>query len=388
MNFAPTDEQVMFRDSVRRFVADEYPFDKRLKIVAEAPGYRPEHWKTFADLGWLSVPFSEEHGGLGGDPFDLMVLMEEFGRALLVSPYLSTAVLSGRLLQEAGGDTASSLIAGIVAGDVQIAAALAETQGRYDLFDVATRADHRDGAWHISGRKLGVSFASTADRLIVSARTSGGRRDRTGITLFLVDSDASGVTLSSYRTHDGGSAATVDFDHVAVGPDAILGERDGAWSSIELASDIASAALAAEMTGAMWAAQEQTVEYAKTRKQFDQTLGHFQALQHRMVDMFMKCELARSMTIEATDGASMNDPTERTRRIAAARSLIGRYARHVGEEAVQIHGGVGVTMELPVGHYLKRVMAINATLGDPDYHRRRYVRLMRGEDNIAAVGRI
>ncbi|MDZ4737864.1 MAG: acyl-CoA dehydrogenase family protein [Rhodospirillaceae bacterium] len=386
MNFAPTEEQVMFRDSVRRFVADEYPFDKRLKIVAEAPGYRPEHWKAFADLGWLSVPFAEEYGGLGGDPFDLMVLMEEFGRALLVSPYLSTVVLSGRLLQEAGGDTASSLIAGIVAGDVQIASALAEAQGRYDLFDVATKAEHRDGSWHISGRKLGVPFATTADRLIVSARTAGGRRDRTGITLFLVDSDAGGVTRSSYRTHDGGSAATVDFDHVAV--DAVLGERDGAWSSIELVSDIVSAALAAEMTGAMWAAQEQTVEYAKTRKQFDQTLGHFQALQHRMVDMFMKCELARSMTIEATNGAGMNDPAERTRRIAAARSLIGRYARHVGEEAIQIHGGVGVTMELPIGHYLKRVMAINATLGDPDYHRRRYIRLMRGEDNVASVVRV
>ena len=386
MNFAPTDEQAMFRDSVRRFVADEYPFERRLKIVAEAPGYLPEHWKVFADLGWLSVPFAEAAGGLGGDAFDVMVLMEEFGRALLVSPYLSTVVLSGRLLQDAGTEEASAIIAGIVAGDVQVAAALAEPQGRHDLFDVAAVARDEGGSWHLSGRKVGVAFAATADRLIVSARTAGNRRDRTGITLFLVDSDASGVSLYPYRTHDGGSAATVDLDHVEV--EAVLGARDGAWPLIEAASDNASAALAAELTGAMWAAQEQTVEYAKTRKQFDQTLGHFQALQHRMVDMFMKCELARSMTIEATDGAGMSDPAERVRRIAAARSLIGRHARHVCEEAVQIHGGVGVTMELPVGHYLKRVMAINATLGDPDYHRRRYVRLLRGEDNLAAAGAV
>jgi alkylation response protein AidB-like acyl-CoA dehydrogenase len=388
MNFALTDEQAMFRDSVRRFVADEYPFERRLKIVAEAPGYLPAHWKTFADLGWLSVPFAEANGGLGGDAFDVMVLMEEFGRALLVSPYLSTVVLSGHLLQDSGTDEANSLIAGIVAGDVQVAPALAEPQGRHDLFDVATVTHGHEGGWHVSGCKVGVPFAATADRLIVSARTAGSRRDREGITLFLVDSDASGVTIHPYRTHDGGSAAIVDLEHVAVGRDAVLGERDGAWPLIEAASDIASAALAAEMTGSMWAAQEQTVEYAKTRKQFDQTLGHFQALQHRMVDMFMKCELARSMTIEATDGAGMNDPTERAHRAAAARSLIGRYARHVCEEAVQIHGGVGVTMELPVGHYLKRVMAINATLGDPDYHRRRYVRLMRGEDNLAAAGAV
>jgi alkylation response protein AidB-like acyl-CoA dehydrogenase len=388
MRFTLTDEQAMFRDSVRRFVTDEYPFDRRLKIVAEAPGYLEAHWQNFAELGWLAVPFPEALGGLGGNAFDLAVLMEEFGRGLVVSPYLSTVVLSGSLLTEAGGEPAAALIGEIVAGRAKVSAALHEPQGRYDLHDVATRAEPERGGWLLSGRKIGVSFGGTADRLIVSARTEGGRRDAAGVSLFLVDPAAKGVTVQSYRTHDGGSAAVVELARVAVGGDDLLGPLGGALPLIERAADVASAALAAEMVGAMEAAQQATVAYAKTRKQFDQNLGQFQALQHRMVDMFMKCELSRSMAIEAADGAGMADPAERSRRVAAARSLIGRQARHVCEEAVQLHGGVGVTMEVPVGHHLKRVMAINATLGDPAWHRRRYLGHLRGADNLATAGSV
>jgi alkylation response protein AidB-like acyl-CoA dehydrogenase len=386
MRFTPTEEQAMFRDSVRRFVAEEYPFDRRLKIVAGEPGYLDEHWRSFAELGWLGVPFPEELGGLGGGPFDVAVLMEEFGRGLLVSPYLSTVVLSGSLLTDAGGTAVAALIGEIVAGRAKVSAGLYEPQGRYDLNDVATRAERAAHGWHLSGRKIGVPFGGTADRLVVSARTAGARRDAAGITLFLVDPAAKGVTVQSYRTHDGGSAAVVDLAHVAVDGDAGLGPVDHALPLIERAADVASAALAAEAVGAMEAAQQATVAYAKTRRQFDQNLGQFQALQHRMVDMFMKCELSRSMAIEAAAGAGLEDPAERSRRIAAARSLIGRQARHVCEEAVQLHGGIGVTMEVPVGHHLKRVMAINATLGDPAFHRRRYLQLLRGTDNLAAPG--
>jgi alkylation response protein AidB-like acyl-CoA dehydrogenase len=386
MNFTLSEEQVMFRDSVRRFVADAYPFDRRLEIVADAPGYIDAHWRTFAELGWLAVPFPEEHGGLGGSPFDIAVLMEEFGRALLVSPYLSTVVTAGRILLDAGSEAARALIGDIVVGDATVSAALHESQGRYDLHDVATAAVRAGDGWTLSGRKIGVPFGGSANRLFVSARTDGSRRDPAGITLFLVDPAAKGVTVRTYRTHDGGSAATVDLADVVVGPEAILGVQGGGLPLIERAADVTSAAMVAEMVGAMDAAQQMTVEYARTRKQFDQTLGHFQALQHRMVDMFMKCELSRSMSIEASVGAGMADPTGRSRRVAAARSLVGRHARHVCEEAVQIHGGVGVMRELPVGHFLKRVMALNSTHGDPAHHRRRYIRLMRGEDNLISDG--
>ena len=386
MRFTATDEQSMFRDSVRRFVADEYPFDKRLKIVATDPGYRAEHWNAFAELGWLGVPFPEELGGLGGNAFDVAVLMEEFGRGLVVSPYLSTVVLSGRLLVDAGGTAAHDLIGEIVAGKAKVSAGLLEPQGRYDLNDVATRAEPDGDGWRLSGRKVGVMFGATADRLIVSARTGGGRRDPNGISLFLLDPKAKGVSLQAYRTHDGGSAAVLDLANVAVKRADLLGPTGRALPLIERAADVASAALAAEMVGSMEAAQQATVAYAKTRKQFDQNLGQFQALQHRMVDMFMKCELSRSMAIEAADGAGMNDPAERARRIASARALIGRHARLVCEDAVQLHGGIGVTMEVPVGHHLKRIMAINATLGDPAWHRHRYLRFLRGADNLAASG--
>ena len=386
MRFTPTDEQTMFRDSVRRFVADEYPFDKRLKIVADAPGYLEAHWQAFAELGWLAVPFPEELGGLSGSAFDVAVLMEEFGRGLVVSPYLSTVLLAGRLLVDGDSDAAHALIGGIVAGKAKVSAALLEPQGRYDLHDVATRAEPDGEGWRLTGRKTGVPFGATANRLIVSARIAGGRRDPKGISLFLVDPAAKGVALKSYRTHDGGSAAVLDLANVAVGRADLLGPAGRALPLIERATDIASAALAAEMVGAMEAAQQATVAYAKTRKQFDQNLGQFQALQHRMVDMFMKCELSRSMAIEAADGAGMTDPAERARRVASARALIGRQARHVCEEAVQLHGGIGVTMEVPVGHHLKRVMAINATLGDPAWHRHRYLRYLRSADNLAAGG--
>lgn len=388
MRFTPTEEQEMFRDSVRRFVAEEYPFDRRLRIVAGEPGYLGEHWNAFAELGWLGVPFPEELGGLGGSSFDVAVLMEEFGRGLVVSPYLSTVLLSGRILMDADSAPARALIGEIIAGSAKVSAALHEPQGRYDLHDVATTAERAAHGWHLSGRKVGVPFGGSADRLIVSARTAGSRRDVEGITLFLIGADAKGIAVERYRTHDGGSAAVVDLARVAVDGDAVLGTVDRALPLIERAADVASAALAAEMVGAMEAAQQATVAYAKTRKQFDQNLGQFQALQHRMVDMFMKCELSRSMAIEAADGAALEDPAERARRVAAARALIGRHARHVCEEAVQLHGGVGVTMEVPVGHHLKRVMAINATLGDPAFHRRRYLQLLRGADNLAAAGAV
>lgn len=376
MRFVPTEEQVMFRDSVRRFVADEYPFDKRLKIVEQDPGYLPEHWQTFAELGWLAVPFPEELGGLGGSAFDVAVLMEEFGRGLVVSPYLSTVVLSGRLLIDAGSDSARALIGEIIAGTAQVSTAIHETQARYDLHDVATRADRSGQGWEITGRKIGVPFGGTADRLIVAARTGGGQRDRDGISLFLVDAKAKGVAVHSYRTHDGGSAAVVEFARLAVSRDELLGPLDGGLPLLERAADIASAALAAETVGAMEAAQQATVAYAKTRRQFDQNLGQFQALQHRMVDMFIAYEQAKSMACLACSKAdSAESEKDRKRAISAAKIKIADNARLVSQESVQLHGGMGMTEELKVSHTFRRLTVIIDQFGGADYHLERFASL-------------
>ena len=373
MDFSLSEEQVIFRDSVSRFLADEYPFDRRQAQVAEGDGFSPDHWRAFADLGWLALPFPEDYGGLGGTPVETMLLMEQFGRYLVASPYFASIILGGQLLLEGGAEAQKTeLLPALGAGELKLAFAFAEAQARYDLTHVETRAEPAGDGFRISGRKTAVYHAGVADRLIVLARTAGSGRDRDGLSLFLVTPDTAGLAARHYRTQDGGRASDLQLDAVRVGPEALVGPLGAAAPLVERVSDIAIAALTAEAAGAMWAIYEQSLDYAKTRTQFGQTLGSFQALQHRLVDLYMKCQLAQSMVHDATLSLESADRAAAARAAAAAKYKVGDCARAVGQEGIQLHGGIGMTMELPIGHYFKRLTMINATLGDPSHHLRRY----------------
>ena len=373
VDFALSEEQQIFKDSVARFVADEYGFAERQKIVATDAGFLDRHWATFAELGWLALPFAEDYGGLGGSPVETMVLMEQLGRGLVMSPYLASVVLGGNLVAFAGSeDQKAAILPGIAEGKLKLAFAYAEPQARYALADIATTAKPDGDGFVLSGAKSVVFYGAAADRLVVSARTAGGRREADGVSLFVVDAGAAGLTVRGFRTQDGGRAAEVHFEGVAVGAEAALGPIDGAYPVIERTLDHAIAAVCAEATGAMWSIYEQTLEYHKTRQQFGQLLGKFQALQHRMVDVYMKCELASSMAYEATLHLDDPDPAVRRRAASAAKYEIAKYGRDVGQEGVQLHGGIGMTMDVPIGHYFKRLSLINASFGDGPHHLARY----------------
>lgn len=373
MDFSLSEEQKIFRDSVARFIAEEYPFDKRQARVAEEPGFSEAHWRRFAELGWLGAALPERCGGLGGTPVETMLLAEHFGRGLVMSPYLATVVLGANAVLHGGReDQRRALLPEVAEGRLKLAFACAEPGSRYDLHHVGTRARREGEGYVIDGHKAVVFYAACADRIVVSARTGGALRDPEGLSLFLVDAKAGGLEARHYPTHDGGRASELRFDGVRVDAGELLGEAGGALPVIERVADHAIASLCAEAVGAMWAVYEQTLAYLKTREQFGRTLGRFQALQHRMVDVYMKCELAQSMVYEATLHLDSPDATARRRAASSAKYEIGRNARDVGQEGVQLHGGIGMTFELPIGHYLKRITMINASFGDPRHHLRRY----------------
>ena len=379
MDFSLSEEQSIFRDSVARFVAEEYAFDKRQALVSEEPGYSEAHWERFAELGWLAATLPEAYGGLGGTPVEAMLLAEQFGRGLVMSPYLATAVLGANAILHGGSEAQKrALLPGVAEGRLKLAFAYAEPQSRYDLHDVATRARADGDGYRIDGHKSVVFYAGAADRIVVSARTAGETRDAGGISLFLVDASAQGLEARHYPTQDGGRASELRFDGVRVGMEDRLGEagtEGGALAVIERVIDHGIASLCAEAVGAMWAVYEQTLAYLKTREQFGRTLGSFQALQHRMVDVYMKCELAQSMVYEATLHLDAPEAATRGRAAASAKHEVGRNARDVGQEGVQLHGGIGMTFDLPIGHYLKRITMINSSFGDPRHQLRRYQRL-------------
>ena len=376
MDFSLSEEQSIFRDSVARFIAEEYAFDARQALVAEEPGYSEAHWERFAELGWLAAALPEAYGGLGGSAVETMLLAEHFGRGLVMSPYLATVVLgAGAILHGGSEEQKRALLPEVAEGRLKLAFAYAEPQSRYDLHDVATRARAEDGGYRIEGRKGVVFYAGSADRIVVSARTAGETRDTSGISLFLVDAKAPGLEAKHYPTQDGGRASELRFDGVRVEAEERLGEagtEGAALAVVERVIDHAIAWVCAEAAGAMWAVYEQTLAYLKTREQFGRTLGSFQALQHRMVDVYTKCELATSMVYEATLHLDAPDAATRSRAAAAAKYAVGRNARDVGQEGVQLHGGIGMTFELPIGHYLKRITTINSSFGDPRYQLRRY----------------
>ena len=376
MDFALTDEQRLLKESVERLLADRCRFEDRQRFMAEPTGWSRALWRSYAELGLLGLPFEEKHGGVGGGPVETMIVMEAFGRALALEPFFATVVLGGGLLR-LGADEAmrSVLIPKIAAGDLLLAFAHGERQSRYDLADIATAA-RRDGADYVlDGVKSLVIHGDCADKLVVSARLVGARTDRDGIGLFVVDADAAGVSRRAYPTVDGLRAAEVILSGVRVGADRVLSEPGKAFPLIAKVADSAIAALAAEAVGAMGAMHESTVEYLKTRKQFGVPIGSFQVLQHRASEMLIALEQARSMAVFATMMAEEPDPTERRKAIAAAKVQIGRSGRFVGQQAIQLHGGIGMTMEYKVGHYFKRVTVIDTLFGDADHHLAELARL-------------
>jgi len=369
MDFELSEEQRLLKQSVERLLVDRYGFEQRTAYMKEPGGFSRALWKQYADLGVLALPFAEEDGGIGGGAVDVMIVMEALGRALVLEPYLATVVLAGGVLRHAGSQAQrASLIPKIADGSLILALAHAERQSRYDLADVATTA-RRDGAGYVlDGAKGLVLHGDGADKLVVSARVAGKPRDRDGIALFLIDAKASGVSVRGYPTIDGLRAAEVTLSGVKVGAEGVIGEPGKALAVIERVVDEGMAALCAEAVGAMEVMHELTVDYLKTRRQFGVPIGNFQVLQHAAVDMLMATEQARSMAMLAAMMAEEPNAVERHKSIAAAKVQIGRSGRFVGKTATQLHGGIGMTMEYKVGHYFKRVTAIDVLFGDADHH--------------------
>jgi pimeloyl-CoA dehydrogenase small subunit len=369
MDFELSEEQRLLRDSVERLMADRYDFAARKRYAQEPGGFSADMWRQYAELGLLALPFAEHDGGVGGGPVETMIVMEAFGRALALEPYLATVVLGGGFLRLGGSDAMrAALVPQIAGGSLKLAFAHAERQARYDLADVATTARRDRTGFVLDGAKSLVLHGDAANKLVVSARLSGARRDRDGLALFLVDSAAAGVARRGYPTVDGLRAAEITFAGVRVAADAVIGELGQGLALIEHVVDGAIAALASEAVGAMAAMHDLTVAYLGTRKQFGVPIGSFQVLQHRAADMLIALEEARSMALFATMMAEETDAAERRRAIAAAKVQIGRSGRVVGQGAIQLHGGIGMTMENLVGHYFKRVTMIDTLFGDADHH--------------------
>jgi pimeloyl-CoA dehydrogenase small subunit len=378
MDFDFSDEQRQLKDSIDRLLNGAYgDLNKRVGYMKEPTGYNAALWRQYAELGLLGVPFAEEHGGLGQGLMETMIIAEAFGRALAIEPYLATVVLAGGALRHSGNAALlGELVPAIVEGKLTLALAHQEKQARYDLADTATtaRSDGK-GGYTLEGEKCVVLHGDSADKLIVSARASGARAERKGIGLFLVDAKANGVTRRGYPTQDGMRAADVTLSGVKVGPEAVVAGPEKGLQVLERVIDEAIAALSSEAVGAMASLHEMTVDYLKTRKQFGVPIGSFQVLQHRAVDMLTVLEQARSMAYYATMMAGEADATERRKAMSAAKVQVGRSARHVGEQAIQLHGGIGMTMEYKAGHYFKRLTMIDMAYGDADYHLRQLARL-------------
>ena len=373
MNFDYTNEQQILKDSVERFVRDNYDLDKRNALVSKDPGWSEDHWRQYAELGWLGLPFSEEDGGFGGTTVETMLLMEEFGKGLVVEPYMATVVLAGGVLRRAASKAQKQkLIPGIVDGSLHLALGYAEEQARFDLHDVVTSARADGDGYVLNGTKSVVLNAATADFVIVSARTSGGQIDTGGITLFLVPTDTDGAKRENYPTVDGLRASEFILTDVRVDNDAIVGELDQGYPVLLDAISDGILAVAAEAVGAMEVLYKDTVEYTQQREQFGHPLSDFQALQHRMVDMFVEHEQCKSQLFRATMEAAQHAP-DTDKDVHALKALIGKAGTFVGENAVQLHGGMGMTEELRVGHYFKRLLVIDTQFGNSDYHLEQFV---------------
>jgi alkylation response protein AidB-like acyl-CoA dehydrogenase len=374
MDIQLTEEQELLRGSLQRLLRDHYDFDARRKIVATDEGWSRKHWSAFAELGLCAAPFQESSGGLGGGPLATMIVMREFGRNLVVEPFLETVVLAGGLIEDIGSQTQRKVfLPQIMAGESIWALAWAEGRSRYDFNNVATTARRQGEVYVLNGTKTTVIGAPWADKLIVSARTSGEPRDRSGVSLFVVDRRSANLHLQSFKTIDGRRAAEITLMNVEVPASQVLGTEGEGVAALEACRDRAIAALCAEAVGAMSELNSVTLEYAKTRKQFGVALGTFQVLQHRMVDMFIALEEATSLTQHLNLSLATGEP-HGSKLASGAKSKVGYAARFIAEQAIQLHGGMGMSDELNVGHYFKRIASINIQFGDPTYHLMRYAR--------------
>lgn len=382
MDFRLTDEQRMLQDTVSRLVREQYAFETRQKLMESEEGFSRDMWRQYAELGLLGIGLPEDVGGFGGG-IELMIVMQQLGRGLILEPYISTVVLGGTLIAAAGSDAQKEdLLGRMVGGELLLAFAHGEPQSRYNLSDVQTRAEKSGDGWKLTGNKAVVANGDQADLLIVSARVSGDVRDEDGIGLFLVDPKADGVRVRGYQTIDGSRAAEITLDGVQVGGDAVLGEPGKAYAAIEQAVGRAIVALCAESVGEMEVINDLTLDYIKTRKQFGVPIGKFQVLQQRMVDMMIALEQSRSFTILAA--ARVDEPgEERERTLSGAKYYIGKSGRFVAESAIQLHGGIGMTWEYSMPHYAKRVVMIDHQLGDVDHHLERFSSLMSNTETAA-----
>lgn len=374
MDFDLTEEQTLLKDTIERWAADACPtLEATIAARAEPAGFSAAHWAELADLGVLGLPFAEADGGFGGGPLEVGLVMEAFGRRLAPEPFLASIVVAGDVLRRGANDAQrAAILPAVIAGTSRPILAHGEAQARFDLFDVATTATKTaSGGWRLDGRKTVVEHGGSADLLIVSARTSGSRRDPGGITLFLVPADLAGLRVVARAAQDGGRTADVSLDGVEVPADAVLGPVGGGFDLVERAHEAAIAAIAAEAIGSMEALTDLTVEYLRTRKQFGVAIGSFQSLQHKAVDMFVALEQARSMALYAAMMVDAEDAEERRSAISAAKVQINRSARFVGQTAVQLHGGIGMTMEYLGAHHFRRLAMIEIAFGDTAHHLKR-----------------
>ena len=376
MNFEHTEERRMLADSLNHFIAQQYHIDARHKIAASPEGFSNTMWQQFAELGVVGMLLREEDGGFGGAGFDIAVVFEALGRGLVLEPLLGSAVLAAEAIAAAGSDAQKEVLASIADASVIAAFAHDEPGAHYELARVATTARRDDDGWVIDGAKAVVTNAEHAQWIVVSARTSGAVDDEAGISLFLVPGDAAGLSMVGTPTMDGGRVAELTFSGVRVGADALLGEPGQGFAALERAVGRGVLALCAEALGAMEAAKEATLDYLRTRKQFGVVIGSFQALQHRMADLLLEIEQARSAVINAASALDA-DRITRERSLSAAKASIGRIGTLVAEECIQLHGGIGMTWELPLAHYAKRLVMIDHQLGDEDHHLQRYIDLAR-----------
>ena len=370
MDFNFTSEQLQFADALKRWIGRDYSFDVRRGIIHSDSGTSDAAWATLAELGMTALPVAEEHRGFNGNAVDMFVVMQELGRGLVVEPYFAT-VLGAEFLRLTGGQAA--LLEQVASGELKLACALGERQSRHDMFDIATRAVPNADGWILDGEKKVVIHGGQAGMLVVSARTGGKQRGQDGVSLFVLPVDTAGITITDYRTLDGQRAADVRFENVQAPRASLLGQEGGGGDILDAALDYGASLLCAEALGAMEAIFAATLDYLKTRQQFGAPIGKFQALQHRMADMYIHLEQARSMALLAAVKVGSLDAGERRRAVSAAKYRINQAARYVGQQAVQLHGGMGVTDELPAAHYFKRLSTIELTLGDADHHLARFM---------------
>lgn len=377
MDFSISEEQSMLADSVSRFIDNDYDFELRQKNAASAEGYSKELWQTFAELGWTAVPFAEEDGGLDGGPVEMMLMMQQFGRGLMIEPFLANIVLAGGILRRAAtAEQKAKWLAPLIDGSLQTALAFAEPQARFDIANIATTAVKDGNDFVLTGKKSLVLNGGNADLLIIPARTAGDATDEQGITLFAVAADAEGMAIRSFATVDASTAAEIDLDAVRIAPGNILGSVDAGFAALQAAIDEATLAVSAEAVGIIRAMHDKTVAYSKERVQFGVPISSFQALQHRMVDMLMAAEQTQSLLMWCVMLNTADDAGAR-KAISALKYQVGTAGIKVAQEAVQIHGGMGVTWELDIAHYFKRLTAIDLLFGNADFHLDRFVNLSK-----------